>query len=51
MLLRIHKEKLDLVLKGPHIVEIDLSESYPREEQNFTYKTEIFHPNFKIIYA
>ncbi len=40
------KKNSDLVLKGPHIVEIDLSESYPREKPYFTYKTEIFHPNF-----
>ncbi len=40
------KRKIDVELKGPHIVEVDLLESYPREKPYFTYKTNIFHPNF-----
>jgi ubiquitin-protein ligase len=40
------KSKIQVELKGPQVIEIDLLENYPREKPYFTYKTEIFHPNF-----
>tara|TARA_X000001036_G_C20525977_1_gene744158 strand:- start:389 stop:877 length:489 start_codon:yes stop_codon:yes gene_type:complete len=42
----IQGSKTDVELKGPSVIEIDLFENYPREKPYFTYKTDVFHPNF-----